>query len=217
MTAIVAGPFSFVTTLTDRLAIWSANWWFLGVIGVIALLDSIVPIVPGETAVILGGVAVSTAIAPYNLWMVIGVAALGAFVGDNLAYSIGRRFAGALQRRADRHPKFAARLTWAERQIKQRGGILLVTARFIPGGRTLLTLASGATRQSRAWFMAWIAAAVLIWAGFSAGLAYVVGKPFHENHTAAFWVAFGTALAINAAIEVIRHRRNKRRNVETMP
>lgn len=214
---MIAGPFSFVNTITDKLGEWSANWWFLAVIGLIALLDSIVPIVPSETAVILGGVAVSTQIAPYSLWAVIGAAALGAFVGDNMAYSIGRRFAGALQRRADRRPKFAAKLYWAERQIKQRGGILLVTARFIPGGRTLLTLASGATRQSRSWFMAWIAVAVLIWATFSAGLAYLVGKPFRDNHAAAFWVAFGTALAINVAIEVIRHRRNKRRNVESMP
>ena len=214
---MIAGPFSFISDITDKLAEWSMNWWFLAVIGVIALLDSLFPIVPSETAVILGGVAVSTKIAPYNLLAVIGVAAGGAFVGDNLAYTVGRRFATRLERRAARKPKFGARLHWAERQLKQRGGLLLITARFIPGGRTLLTLASGATRQRRSWFMAWILIAVLIWATFSAGLAYLVGKPFEDNHAAAFWVAFGTALAINVLIEVVRHRRNRRRTVEAMP
>lgn len=214
---MIAGPFSFITDITDRLGEWSANWWFLAVIGVIALLDSLIPVVPSETAVIIGGVAVSTNIAPYNLLEVIGVAAAGAFIGDNLAYSIGYRFAAWLERRVVRSAKFGAKLHWAERQIKQRGGLLLITARFIPGGRTLLTVSSGATRQPRGWFMGWILAAVLIWATFSAGLAYAVGKPFKDNHTAAFWVALGTALAINIVIEVVRHQRGKRRPVEVLP
>ena len=34
-------------------------------------------------------------------------------------------------------------------QINDRGGLLLITARFIPGGRTAVTIASGITRQSR--------------------------------------------------------------------
>ncbi len=48
-------------------------------------------------------------------------------------------------------------------------------------------------------------------------VADLVGKPFADNHTAAFWVAFGTALAINLLIELIRHRRNRRASVRAMP
>jgi hypothetical protein len=62
------------------------------------------------------------------------------------------------------------RLAVARDQIRRRGGLLLITARFLPGGRTVLTLTCGATLQPRKWFMAWDLAAVLIWATYSAGM-----------------------------------------------
>lgn len=203
--------FSWISDITDALGDWASNWWFLGVIAIIAYLDSIVPVVPSETTVIIGGVAVSIGEAPYSLWMVIACGAGGAFLGDATAYLIGRRFAGRFERRAARREKFRRRLDWAAEQIRSRGGLLLITARFIPGGRTILTVSSGITRQPAGWFLRWVAVAVTIWATYAAGLAYVVGKPFKDNHTAAFWVAFGTALGVNIVIEIVRHRRDKRR------
>jgi membrane-associated protein len=201
---------SWLTDLTDTLAEWAGQWWFLAVIFAVALLDSVIPIVPSETTVIIGGVAVATGDAPYPLLAVIGAGALGAFLGDNMAYTIGHRWSAAFQRRADRHPKFEAKLSWARTQIRDRGGLLLITARFIPGGRTVLTLACGITRQPRGWFVGWVAVAATIWATYAAGLARLVGEPFKDDHTKAFWIAFGTALGINVVIEVIRHVRAKR-------
>ncbi|MFN8021772.1 MAG: DedA family protein [Acidimicrobiales bacterium] len=208
---MIAGAFSWITDLTDTLGDWASNWWFLGVVFVIAYLDSVVPVVPSETTVIIAGVAVSVGEAHYPLWLVIVCGATGAFCGDNTAYQIGRWFSPRFERRAERKPKFAARLRWAAEQIRDRGGLLLITARFIPGGRTVLTLSSGITRQPRVWFVTWVAIACTIWATYAAGLAYLVGQPFKDNHTAAFWVAFGTALGVNIVIEVVRHLRAKRR------
>ena len=61
--------------------------------------------------------------------------------------------------------------------------MLLVTARFIPGGRTTLTLASGLTHQPRNWFAGWIAVAAILWATYGALLGYFGGKAFEDNHT----------------------------------
>jgi membrane protein DedA with SNARE-associated domain len=207
--ALIGGAFSWISDFTDKLADWAGNWWFLGVIFIIALLDSVIPIVPSETTVIIGGVAVATGDAPYPLIAVIAVGAAGAFIGDNMAYSIGHHWSDAFERRALRKPKFNAKLTWARGQIRERGGLLLITARFIPGGRTALTLASGITRQPRGWFIKWTLIAATIWATYAAGLARLVGEPFADDHTKAFWIAFGTALGINVLIEVVRHFRGK--------
>lgn len=209
-TAVIGGAFSWVSDITDKLGDWAGNWWFLGVIFIIALLDSVIPIVPSETTVIIGGVAVAVGEAPYPLLAVIGAGAVGAFLGDNMAYAIGNHWSAAFERRAERKPKFAAKLIWARGQIKERGGLLLITARFIPGGRTALTLASGITRQPRGWFVGWIAIAATVWATYAAGLARLVGEPFRDDHTKAFWIAFGTALGINVLIEVVRHLRARR-------
>lgn len=208
------GVVDWFIDLTDRLGGWAGNWWFLGVIFTIALLDSVIPIVPSETTVIIGGVAVATDAAPYPLLAVIAAGAAGAFIGDNLAFSIGRRWSAAFEQRAARKPKFARKLSWAHEQIHERGGLLLITARFIPGGRTAITIASGITRQRRAWFVRWTFIAAIIWASYAAGLARLVGEPFKDNHAQAFWIAFGTALGINIVIELVRHARSKKERTE---
>jgi len=209
----LGGIVDWFVDFTNEIGDWAGNWWFLSVIFIIALLDSVVPIVPSETTVIIGGVAVATGIAPYSLLAVIGAGAAGAFIGDNIAFTIGHHWAAAFERRAARKPKFATKLGWAHQQIADRGGSLLITARFIPGGRTAVTVASGITRQSRSWFVRWALIAAIIWATYAAGLARLVGEPFKDDHTKAFWIAFGTALGINVLIEIVRHRRAKRKSI----
>lgn len=204
---MVGSALGWIDDLTSWLSDVSGNWWFLIVIAVIAYLDSIIPVVPSETCVIIGGVAAATG--EYPLWAVIACGAVGAFLGDNTAYLLGRKAAGRFERRAARKPAFAKRLLWATEQIAARGGLLLITARFIPGGRTALTLTSGITRQPRVWFATWIAIAVTIWASYAALLGYIGGKTFEENHTAAFLVAFGGALGVTIVIEVVRHLRGR--------
>jgi membrane-associated protein len=201
---------SVVTDFTDWLDDVSSQWWFLLVIFAVAFLDSVVPIVPSETTVIIGGVAAG--LGDQSLVLVIVSGALGAFLGDNAAYAIGHHFSPRIEARARRKPKTAARLQWADEQIKKRGGLLLITARFIPGGRTALTLTSGVTHQPRAWFMFWIAIAASIWATYAALLGYIGGKTFEDNHTVAFIVAFSAALAVTVVIEVIRHLLGQRRS-----
>lgn len=195
--------------LSDWLNDFSGNWYFLAIIFGVAFFDSVVPVVPSETTVIIGGVAAGSGLQP--LWAVIACGAVGAFLGDNTAYLIGARMSGWIQRRAAQHPKRQRRLDWATEQIRVRGGLLLITARFIPGGRTALTVSSGITHQPRRWFMSWIAAAVIIWASYAALLGYIGGKAFEDDHTTAFLVAFGSALGVNVVIELVRHFRNKHR------
>jgi membrane protein DedA with SNARE-associated domain len=197
---MVAG---IVTDLTGWLDRVSSHWWFLLIIVVIAFLDSVIPVVPSETCVIIGGVAASQG--TQSLLIVIATAALGAFLGDNAAFLLGVRASDRFHRRAERRPRFASKMAWAHQQINERGGLLLITARFIPGGRTALTLSCGITRQRRAWFMRWVLVATVIWASYAALLGRIGGAAFKDNHTKAFLLAFGLAIATNLVIEVTRH------------
>ena len=86
----------------------------------IAFLDSVIPIVPSETAVIIGGVAAGAG--DQNLWLVIVAGALGAFLGDNIAYLIGRRFAPWFERRAETREKTGQAPVWAHDQIGSAAG-----------------------------------------------------------------------------------------------
>ena len=196
------------SSLTEWLGDVSGNPWFYGLIFAIAFLDAIVPIVPSETAVILGGIAAGRG----SLWLpiVIVVAALGASLGDNTAYEIGKRAAKPIERWASKKPKRAEKLLWAKTQLEKRGGSLLLTARFIPGGRTMITLSSGITGQPRKRFVAFVGLAAAIWATYAASLGYVFGERFKDDHTKALLLAFGCAIGITILIEIIRHFRNRK-------
>ena len=175
----------------------------------IAFLDSVIPIVPSETTLIIGGVAVATGVAPYSLWPVLAVGAVGAFLGDNASFGIGQHFAPRLERRAARRPKFAKRLDGARRQLGGHGGVLLITARFLPGGRTMLTLR---VRRHQA---ATLVVRALGCAGGDhlGGLRRrarvprrqaVRGSPIGRAGT-----ALGTSVLLNVVVEVIRRRRHR--------
>ena len=186
----------------DWLKDFSSSPWFYLIIFVIAALDSVLPIVPSATLVIIGGVSAGLG----NLWipLVIVVAASGAFIGDNMSYLIGREASDWVIRRQTRTDKGAARMAKIVEQVHERGGLLLITARFIPGGRTALTLSCGVTKQPRRWFISWAAVAAVIWGNYAALLGFIGGKSFEDNHTLAFIIAFVSAFSITLVIELVR-------------
>jgi len=196
----------------DRLQDVSNSHWFYAIIAAIALLDSIIPIVPSETAVILGGIAAAQH--HLNIWVVIGTGAFGALVGDNIAYSIGKRFSGPIQRWYNKKPKRARKLEWATNQLRTRGGSLLLTARFIPGGRTIITLTSGITNQKRWKFVFFVIIACSLWAGYAAGLGYLFGDRFEKGSKTALLLALGVALSLTVLIEIVRRKFRRRRGAE---
>lgn len=194
----------------DWLKDFSSSPWFYLIIFVIAVFDSVLPVVPSETLVIIGGVAAGSG--SLSVTLVILSAASGAFIGDNMSYLLGREASETITRRYTKTERGKHRLETVIKQIHERGGLLLITARFIPGGRTVLTLACGITRQDRKWFVQWAAAAACIWALYASLLGFVGGKTFEDNHTLAFAVAFTTAISATVLIELVRLARKKLRS-----
>ena len=190
----------------------SSSPWFYVVIFVIATLDSVLPIVPSETLVIIGGVTAGSGDLSISLVLLCG--ASGAFVGDNLSYLLGREASDWVVKRRTRTEKGAKQLANIVEQIRERGGLLLITARFIPGGRTLLTLSCGVTRQPRKWFVCWAVIAAIILSTYASLLGFIGGKSFADNHTKAFLIAFASAFSVTIVIELVRaglkkQKRNK--------
>jgi membrane-associated protein len=190
-------------SLTDYV---SGSPWTYAVLFGVAALDVVFPLVPSETSVILAGVLASTG--DLLLFGVILVAAAGAVLGDNTAYWIGR-FAG--ERLVNRFfsGERRKRVDWAEKQIGERGGYLIVVGRFIPGGRTAVTLACGLLEMRWRRFISFDVLAGLLWASYAALLGYFGGKAFEEQPWKGFIVAFVVALAITGGIEAYRWLRKR--------
>jgi membrane-associated protein len=186
-----------------------ASAWAYVVVLLFAVVDAVLPVVPSETAVITAGVVAVSG--DLSLPLVIAAAAVGAFAGDNLAYGIGRRYGTRAKERFFRGDKAKRRLEWASTQLEQRGGELIAVARFIPGGRTAVTLTAGLTRFPWRRFAVFDAIAALIWAGYAALLGYFGGQAFEHQPWKGLLVALGIAFAVTLGTELVRWLLRRRR------
>ena len=177
---------------------------------VIPALDAIFPVLPSETAVITLGVTTAGSTDP-RIALLVACAAAGAFLGDNLCYLLGRRFGPAVQRRFFATPKGARTRAWAERSLERFGTQLIIVCRFIPGGRTAVTLTCGLVGYPRRRFVAATAVAAVIWALYAFLIGRIGGQAFEHNIWAGLAVAFGASVAISVLIEAIRRLRRRLR------
>ncbi len=189
-----------------------ASGWAYGIVFLLAFLDVLVPVVPSEASVITAGVVASAG--GLYLPLIIVAAACGAFLGDNAAYLLGRRFGTRATNRFLRGGKGKKTLDWAERQLTQRGGELIVVSRFIPAGRTAVTLAAGTLAFPWRRFVVFDVIAALIWALYASLLGYFGGRAFENEAWKGLILAFGLAFAVTGGVEVVRwflKRRSGRR------
>lgn len=179
-----------------------ASVWTFAVVFLLAAFDALIPIVPSETVLVTAGVvAASHDISLLPLAVALGAA--GAFAGDNLAYLIGARYGAHATRRFAQSDNSHRRLEWAKHQLELRGPVLITAGRFIPGGRTAVTLTAGLTRFPWARFATYDAIASLLWATYAGTLGYFGGNAFEESWKGLL-LALGIAAVVTLGIELSR-------------
>jgi membrane-associated protein len=187
----------------------NASGWAYAILFVLALLDAILPVVPSETSVITAGVVASQG--DLSLPLVILFAAAGAFAGDNIAYWIGHRYGTRVNDRFFTSEKAQGRVEWAHRQVQERGGELIVIARFIPAGRTVVTLSAGTLQYPYRKFIFFDVIAASIWASYAALLGYFGGQAFEHQPWKGLLLAFAIAFAVTGTVELVRWYLKRRR------
>jgi membrane-associated protein len=185
-----------------------ASGWAYAIIFLVSLLDAVVPVVPSETVVITAGVV--AAAGDLSLAIVLPAAAAGAFLGDNTAYLIGRRYGVRINERFFTGDKARKRIEWAQKQLSERGGELIAVGRFIPGGRTAVTLSAGTLRFPWRRFVLFDAASGIGWAAYASLLGYLGGSAFEKSTWKALVLALGIAFTVAGGIEVARWLQKRR-------
>ena len=190
----------------------SSSPWTYGVVFLFAFLDVVFPIVPSETALITAGVLAGSG--DLELPLIILAAAVGAILGDNLGYWLGRLLKDFVRGRVF-FGKRRRHLDRAERALQERGGYLIIIGRFIPGGRTAVTFAAGILHFPWPRFICYDVAAGILWATYGGLIGYFGGKAFEEEPWKGILVALGIAFGVAAGVEAYRYR--KRRSLRKRP
>lgn len=130
---------------------------------------------PGETALIAGGVLASQG--HLSIVAVVAVAAAAAIVGDNAGYWVGRTGGRKLIERVPLVDRYARRvLPPAERFFDRHGGKTVFFGRFVSLLRVTAAWLAGIGRMPWWRFLAWNAAGGIIWACAVGLVAYYAGK-----------------------------------------
>jgi membrane protein DedA with SNARE-associated domain len=132
-------------------------------------------VLPGETAVLLGGFLASTG--HLNLVALCAIVFVSAVVGDTVGYEVGRVL-GPRVLRVRFVANHSARLERAERQLRERGGPAVFLGRFAAFLRAVMPGLAGLSRMPYPKFLVWNALGGLVWgvgfclAGYFAGASY---------------------------------------------
>jgi len=185
--------------------------WYCALALAAVLGDAFLPFLPSGTLVILA-VLKTGQVGGSPLLLAAGVA-VASFLGDLLLLNLARRGAPAVHRRLARRPRLAASVDRVQRALTGRttsraAAAIVIIARFVAAGRTVLDVAAGHSANHRPWtFLRWSAWAAVVCA------AYIVSLGWLNQHwfdTA--WLSLGisclAATAISSAVvQLVRRRR----------
>jgi membrane protein DedA with SNARE-associated domain len=165
--------------------------------------------VPGETALITGGVLASQG--KLQIELVIALAAAAAIVGDNLGYLIGRKGGRWLLERPGAFRRQRRQvLQTGEPFFERHGSKAVFFGRFLLGLRVWASWLAGATRMPWHSFVFWNACGGICWATAIGLLAYFLGHSA-GNAIQTFGIYGLAAVLIAVGSGLFMHRRHRRR------
>jgi membrane-associated protein len=169
-------------------------------------------VVPGELALVLGGVLAHQG--RVALWAAVVAGAAGAVVGDTVGYAVGRRVGKWLLARIPRRLVSPRQVERATALLRRLGGRAVFVGRFTAALRALVPGMAGIAGMPYGTFLAYNLAGGVLWAtgfvllGFAAGRAYRTAERVAGQ---AGLVLLGAIVVGAAAVALLRRRRARRR------
>jgi membrane protein DedA with SNARE-associated domain len=181
-----------------------------------AVIDGFFPPMPSETVLVAAAaVAAATGDAPTLVALSL-VAALGAAIGDNVAYAIGRRV-GTTRDGWMRRPRVAAALERARAALTTRGAPLILGARYIPVGRVAVNMSAGALGYPWRRFVPLSVVGGISWALYSVLIGTLAGQWLGHQPVLSAVIGVVLALGVGVVIDrVVAVRRWRGRVVEVL-
>jgi membrane-associated protein len=193
-----------LTTLTTFIEAQAAAPWVLVLVLLVSAGDALVPPVPSDP-VVVALAAISVAGEGPNLLLLGVVAALGAFLGDTGTYLVGRRFGPERLSRSSR-PVVRRALDGASRTLEQRGGLVILLARYVPVGRVAVNLTAGASQYPRRRFVGFATLAALSWSCWSVVVGALAGRWMADNPLLGAAAGVTVALVLGLGADAVARR-----------
>lgn len=150
--------------------------WTYAVIGLLVFAEAAIFVgfvLPGETAVLLGGLLAATG--HLSLWLLLALVVGAGVLGDSVGFEVGRRLGPRLEelRPLRRH---RARIESARGYLRRRGGRAVVLGRFTAFLRAMMPALAGASGMRYPRFLVFNVLGGLLWGAGVTLLGYFAGS-----------------------------------------
>ncbi|MDH6278030.1 membrane-associated protein [Aurantimicrobium minutum] len=166
-------------------------------------------VIPGDTVVLISSTAI-TNLQEYVFMVVMVI--VGSLTGETIGFFVGKFFGPKIRTSWLGRKLGPHRWQQAENYIDRRGGIAVFLSRFLPILHSLIPLTVGMTKMKYRTFIAWTAAACVIWTFVYVTLAAVL-KDQYEAFAAKYeWAGFlfiGIVVAFIVVVSLIKKRVEK--------
>jgi membrane protein DedA with SNARE-associated domain len=182
-------------------------------VGVLTLLETVVPPIPSEVVLPLAGYLAERGL--MSLAWVLVAATIGSVLGAMLLYEAARRIG------EQRTTRLLARVPLVDEEdgrraadwFRRHGRPAVFFGRLVPGVRSLISLPAGASRMPRVEFLLLTTVGSLVWNSLLVGAGYALGTQYDrvaEYADLIDWVVVAVVVAL-VALVVVRRLRSRRR------
>lgn len=188
--------------LDDLTSLLSGSPWTYVIVLASIAGSAVAPILPSESMIVTAGVLAGAG--RLSLPLVLLAGGVGAFAGDNLGYLLGRVVGGGAIRWVVRGERGERAFAWARDALARHGGPLIVIDRFVPGGRTAVSIVSGALAYPWLRYALFAAIGSSLWAVYGSLLGVVGGESFQRDLWKGLLLSLGVAALVGILVEVAR-------------
>jgi membrane protein DedA with SNARE-associated domain len=176
---------------------------------VLVMVESMGVPVPGETTIIVAGLAANQG--KLSIELVIVIAAAGAIIGDNIGFEVGRRGGRTMLEKPGRLERQRRNvLALADPFFAKHGAKAVFLGRWVTGLRFWAALFAGASDMRWRTFFVWNAAGGILWASSVALAAYFGGKAV-EDVIKTVGIYGGITVGVALVVVLFLHRRRTHR------
>ncbi len=177
---------------------------------------------PGDSLLFVTGLMVATGAIQIPLggasftvpiWLACALISLAAWIGDQTGYFIGRRVGPAIFNKPDSKLFSQANVARTNSFFERYGARAIILAHFVPVMRTFVPVAAGIGEMSYRKFLRYNFVGVIGWGTGVTLMGFFLGKiPFVAAHVEYFTLGFIVVSTIPIALEVIKARREHKRD-----
>lgn len=169
------------------------------------------PFLPGDSLLFTAGMLVAQDGIQVPLWLLCLCIFLAAFIGDQVAFAIGRKAGPKVFNRPDSRFFKQQYIDQTYAYFDRYGGRTIIVARFIPFVRTYAPVAAGVGNMRYRHFVSYNVIGALLWGVGVTVLGYLLGNvTFIKENIEIILVAVVGLSLVPIAVELLRSRSAKR-------